>query len=311
MRETFRRSVLIALTSLFALPFAVSAQSVFTGLVRDASGGVLPGVTVEASSPVLIEKVRTVATDEQGRYRIVDLRPGVYQLTFTLTGFNRFVRDGIDLPTNFVATIDASLSIGALEESVTVSGQAPTVDVQTATKTQVLTPELLAALPSTKNTMAYGQLVVGIRSIVPDVGGARQLTQTYTRSHGATETAMSFYLDGLQTNAMEQNMRGQNYINNELIQEVSLLTSALPADTSAGGVRVNYVMKDGGNTFSASGYLGGSSGSWQSDNLSDELKQRGVVSANAIERIQNFSGAFGGPIKRDTLWSRDPGGTPR
>src|SRR6476659_5132930 len=114
-------ATLVALACVVWLPAVASAQSAFTGVVKDASGAVLPGVTVEASSDVLIEKTRSVTTDGEGAYRIVDLRPGVYTITFTLPGFQTFKRDGLELPSNFTATINADLKVGALEESVTVS----------------------------------------------------------------------------------------------------------------------------------------------------------------------------------------------
>src|SRR6266849_1412348 len=127
------------------LSAGASAQenSGIAGVARDTSGGVLPGVSVEAASPALIEKVRTVVTDGEGRYNIVDLRPGTYAVTFTLTGFNTFKRDGIELGANFTATVNGDLRVGAVEETITVSGLAPVVDVQSAQQQQVYTRELM------------------------------------------------------------------------------------------------------------------------------------------------------------------------
>src|SRR5712691_2151513 len=128
--------VLVVVAVLAALrPLTVSAQSAFSGVVRDPSGGVLPGATVEAASPVLIERVRSVVTDEQGRYTIVDLRPGTYKLTFTLLGFTTFVRDGVELPSNVTVPINVELRVGTIEETITVSGETPLVDVQNAQRT--------------------------------------------------------------------------------------------------------------------------------------------------------------------------------
>src|SRR3989337_1881828 len=121
---------IVLFAAVLALPSSVFAQGTLTGTVRDASGGVLPGVTVEATSPALIEKVRTAVTDENGVYRIIDLRPGTYTLTYTLAGFNTVTRQGVELGSNFTATINIELSVGSLQESITVSGAAPTVDVQ-------------------------------------------------------------------------------------------------------------------------------------------------------------------------------------
>src|SRR6202035_561822 len=142
------------------------------------SGGVLPGVTVEAASPVLIEKQKTAITDGQGRYTIVDLRPGIYRISFTLTGFQTIVRDGVDLPANFVATINADMKVGSLEETVTVTRQTPLVDVTQAARTQALTRDVIDTLPTTRHIMSYGNMVAGVRFGTPDIGGFRQMEQT-------------------------------------------------------------------------------------------------------------------------------------
>src|SRR6187397_1782298 len=117
-----QRSVASLFLVLF-LPAVVFAQGTIAGVVRDASGAVLPGATVEAASPVLIEKVRSVASDATGQYRIVDLRPGTYTVTFTLPGFSTYKREGIELSGSFVATVNADLKVGALAETITVSGE--------------------------------------------------------------------------------------------------------------------------------------------------------------------------------------------
>ena len=137
-----------ALVCVIALPAAARAQSAIGGTVKDTSGAVLPGVTVEVASEVLIEKTKTVSTDGQGQYKIVDLRPGVYVITFSLQGFNTFKRDALELPSNFTATVNADLKVGALEESVTVSGASPVVDVQSNQKTQVISRDVLDAVPT-------------------------------------------------------------------------------------------------------------------------------------------------------------------
>ena len=133
---------------LLLVPASVSAQAAIAGVVKDSSGAVLPGVTVEASSPALIEKVRTVTTDGEGLYKIIDLRPGLYSVTFTLTGFGAVKRDGIQLAGSFTATVNADLKIGSIEETLTVSGQAPVLDVQTVVQERVLQREVINALPT-------------------------------------------------------------------------------------------------------------------------------------------------------------------
>ena len=147
MCSRFLRLIFVLFASL-AVPAAALAQSAIAGVVKDSTGAVLPGVTVEASSPALIEKVKTAATNEAGQYRIVDLRPGTYTVTFTLTGFNTVVREGVLLEANFTAPINAEMRVGAVSENVTVTGASPVVDVQTSTRREVVSQQLLEAIPT-------------------------------------------------------------------------------------------------------------------------------------------------------------------
>ncbi|MGE3176763.1 MAG: carboxypeptidase-like regulatory domain-containing protein, partial [Vicinamibacterales bacterium] len=158
------RAALVGLVWVALWPAPAEAQTgAIAGVVRDASGGVLPGVTVEAASPALIEKLRSVVTDTEGRYNIVDLRPGEYAVTFTLEGFNTLKRDGITLSAGFTAAVNADLQVGALSETITVSGAAPLVDTQNVRQQQVVSAELLETLPSgAKGFMGLARLVPGM-----------------------------------------------------------------------------------------------------------------------------------------------------
>src|SRR6185436_7635284 len=169
----------IVALGILCIPTAARAQSAFTGVVKDTSGAVLPGVTVEVASPVLIEKTKSVVTDENGAYRIVDLRPGVYVVTFTLPGFATVKRENVELESNFVMTLNSDMRVGALEETVTVSGSSPVVDVQTTTKSQVLSRDVLDAVPTGRTIQGMGQLITGVSLNAPDVGGSRAMQQTY------------------------------------------------------------------------------------------------------------------------------------
>jgi hypothetical protein len=162
MRSRFLLMAAFSLVLLSLIPAPSYAQSGIAGVVRDTSGAVLPGVTVEASSPVLIEKIRTVVTDDQGRYNIVDVRPGTYAVTFTLPGFTTFKRDGIVIPASFTATVNAELNVGAVEETVTVSGEAPVVDVQSVAQSSVLSKELLDATPAGRLPQSYTAFIPGV-----------------------------------------------------------------------------------------------------------------------------------------------------
>ena len=217
-----RKFVLVgaaALACILWLPTAAMAQSAIAGVVKDTSGAVLPGVTVEASSDVLIEKTRSVITDGEGAYRIVDLRPGAYSVVFTLPGFQTFKREGLDLPGNFTATINADMKVGALEESVTVSGASPVVDVSSNAKSQVLNREVLDAVPTAKTIQGLGQLVVGVNLSSPDVGGSRAMQQTYFSVHGVGASGTMVTVDGLITNGTMGDGAVQAYHNEAMIQE--------------------------------------------------------------------------------------------
>src|SRR5687767_8217199 len=167
---------MFALSALLMLSARAPAQTLPTGIagvVRDTTGGVMPGVTVEAASDALIEKVRTAVSDEHGEYKIVDLRPGMYTVTFTLAGFSTVRREQLQLESAFTAKVDAEMRVGALEETLTVSGVTPVVDVQNTSKTRVVSGELLYALPLTKEMGGLAKVTVGV--MVPptaqDVGG--------------------------------------------------------------------------------------------------------------------------------------------
>ena len=186
-----------ALVGILCLGGAAHAQSAIAGQVTDATGAVLPGVTVEAASPALIEGTRTAVTDSQERYAIDALRPGIYKVTFTMQGFSTLIREEVELVSNFTAPISAQLKLGALEESLTVSGQSPLVDVQRTTSQQVLTRDLLDALPTGRNNWAVGMTLPAVTSrtaaggAVSDVGGLGggqqdvQLHRRTARSRGA------------------------------------------------------------------------------------------------------------------------------
>jgi hypothetical protein len=300
-----RRNLVAATLSVLwvlAFPAIALAQSAIAGTVRDSSGGVLPGVTVEAMSPVLIEKVRTVTTNEQGQFTIVDLRPGVYTVRFTLTGFNAFVREGLELPTDFTATINAELRVGILEETVTVTGESPVVDVSSTSRVQVLSREALDALPTGRSIFAMGQLVTGVQLSSPDVGGSRAMQQTYMSTRGLTSANNIVQVDGMMINGLDGDGAVQQYINNAFVQEMTYQTAGAGADVSPGGIRVNIVPRDGGNEFHGSFFGGWTDGAWQSDNLSSELQALGVRTVDKINKIWDFNFGIGGPIKRDKLW---------
>ena len=300
MQREFGRGILFFLCLLW-LPAIGAAQSQITGQVKDESGAVIPGVSVEAASPVLIEKLRTVVTDDQGRYTIVDLRPGTYKVTFSLVGFSTIVRDAVELPGNFTATVNADLKVGSLEETVTVSGATPTVDVQQASRAVVLTRDIIDALPATRNIMAVGMLVPGVRLGTQDVGGSNALSQSSPKVHGVGQTESVQMVDGMSIQTSEDCVC-QVYQDEAIAAEVTVTTSAIPAEVAAGGMRTNSIPKDGGNSISGAVFVGGTNGTWQSDNVDDYLRSLNIRKADGISHIQNFNASMGGPLVKDTLW---------
>jgi hypothetical protein len=286
-----------------AMPGIAAAQqasaSGIAGIVRDTSGAVLPGVSVEASSPALIEKIRVVVSDQEGRYNIVDLRPGSYTVTFTLSGFNVFRRDGIELTSGFTATVNAEMQVGALTETITVTGESPLVDTRNARKQIVVSDDLLNVLPSSvKNLNNLVTLTPGFRGNEGfDVTGAYtgQIGGTY---HGKGGTNVQFDGMGIQHASGNQ---GYN-ANAETVQELVMSTSGITADSNADGAIVNMIPKEGSNQFAGS--ISGlySNDSLMSDNLSDELRARGLQSVNRLNYIYDAGFTLGGPIKKDLLW---------
>ena len=226
IRRQWWMSALVALAGVIATPLGAWAQSAISGTVRDTSGGVMPGVTTEVSSPVLIEKVRTVVTDNDGRYQIVDLRPGVYKVVFSLPGFNTVVRDGLELPANFTAQINAELKVGSLEESVTVTGGSPTVDVQSAVQQVVLSRAVLDAVPTGRSVPTLGALMAGARLALPDVGGTSGMQNRDLTIHGSDGRDTTFQVDGMTLTGLEGDGSVQSYFNDAMFEEVSYQSSA-------------------------------------------------------------------------------------
>ena len=262
MGRKLRTAVLVGCLVLLAFPPAASAQSAIAGLVTDSSGAVLPGVTVEAASRALIEKVRMVLTDDQGRYTVVDLRPGVYSITFTLAGFSTVVREGVELPASFTATVNVELRVGTLEQTLTVSGQAPAVDVHSTQRTEVLTRAVIDALPTGRGYRSVGILLPGVtgggtnRPMVGDMSVPPTLATQGGSSWEATQQ-----IDGIIVTTLHSNTY-QPY-NDALILESTYQSSALAADVSRGGVRVNLIGRDGGNVLLGGGIVNVSDGRWQ------------------------------------------------
>jgi len=269
------------------LPAAAFAQAAITGVVRDASGAVLPGVTVEAASSVLIEKVRAVLSDSTGQYRIVDLRPGTYAVTFTLPGFTTVRRDGIELTGDCVASVNADLRLGSLEETVTVSGESPIVDIQSTTHERVLGREAIEAIPTSNTHFSVATLIPAMQSSnTADVGGTNAISLVALTAHGGRNTDMRVLLDGLSTNNTEGAGQFSGYLPNMgSTQEVSVDFAAGLAEQGTGGVFLHVVPRDGGNKFSFSFFATGATEGMEADNLTQDLKDRKFTTTTNYKKI--------------------------
>jgi hypothetical protein len=302
MRVRLCRAILVL--GLCLLPSVVLAQGSITGLVRDASGAVLPGVTVEATSPALIEKVRTAISDGGGQYRIEDLRPGSYVVTFTLAGFNTTRREGIQLSGSFAATVNVELGVGTLDETVVVTGETPVVDVVNAKQQSILDNDVISAIPTARLYHSLVTLVPGVSLTgSQDVGGlAGPLTVTFAMRGGPGNEGR-LTVDGLSLGA-SLNGTGVSYTVADVgnAQEVVFSTAGSLGEAENAGPAMNLVPRQGGNRFSGTFFANGANGSMQSDNFSQEIRDAGLRAPNALSRIWDTSAAVGGPIKRDHVW---------
>jgi hypothetical protein len=279
-----------------SLPVWAQQTSSIAGVVRDTSGGVLPGVTVEAASPTLIEKVRSAVSDDQGRYNITDLVPGTYTVTFTLPGFSVVRREGIALTSGFTATVNVDLQVGSLEETITVSGAAPIVDTSNVRRQTVASAELLATLPvSTKNIQSLVTLTPGW-SGVADVGG--RYTAEVGAFHGKRGVKVSF--DSMVIENSDGNSSYQ--INSQAVSEMVAQTSGVTAEVNADGPVMNVIPREGSNKFSVIGNALFSNYKMESSNLNDTLRDRGFTNVNRTYRMWDEGATISGPILQDKVW---------
>src|SRR5262245_5108270 len=299
------RLVVGAVASVLLFTSAAYAQDAgIAGIVKDNTGGVLPGATVTAASPVLIEQQRVAITDSEGRYVITQLRPGVYTVTITLQGFATVIREGIQLSAGFTANVDGELRAGGIAETITVTGASPVVDVTNVRRQSVVSNELLEALPtSTKSLGTLATLTIGMTGL-GDVGGVYQVEPGADvvsgggRFHGKGGSKVSY--DGM---GMENSSGNNSYqLNSASVEEMVISTSGISADTNADGMVMNVVPKEGGNVFHTILSAMYTNQELETTNLTPELRARGLQTANKTIKLFDESASVGGPIKKDKLW---------
>ena len=298
------KSVLL-LAAIILLPTLAFAQGTLTGTVRDESGAVLPGVTVEASSPALIEKVRTAVTDGSGQYRITALAPGTYSLTFRLSGFNVIKRDGIELSGTATLTIPVEMHVGALAETITVSGETPVVDIQSTQRETVLKADVVESIPGNRSVGTLLNAVPGL--VVNDGALAASPTMTFFAARGGPINEGRMTINGMTIAAPFNGGGVSTYILDSVnVDEVSVAVAGGLGETDVGGPVMNLVPRSGGNSFRGSAFFN-NAGDWsRGNNLTPALTAPSpgphLTEPPGILNSYDGSVSYGGPIKRDRLW---------
>ncbi|HET9383720.1 MAG TPA: carboxypeptidase regulatory-like domain-containing protein [Gemmatimonadales bacterium] len=296
-----RLASVVVLAWMVAYPAKALAQASITGSVTDPSGAPMSGVTVEASSPALIEKSRTTVTDGGGRYRIEDLRPGIYHVRFTLEGWSPYQQEGVELTGSITAPVDAVLAIGALTEAVSVTGEVPAVDVHTAKRETTLSGDLVRSIPTVRSYNALLPLVPGVVTNFNDT-----VTGTATTSfplHAGRANEGRLWLDGLTIGSPPSGNSATSYVVDVgQAQEVTFTTAGTLGETETAGLVMNIVPKSGGNVMKGSLFASGTGGRLQSNNVTEGLERQGVAASAPQTRVYDVSGTLGGPILRDRVW---------
>jgi len=309
MKRTLCLALLVTAGMLVASGTARAQTGAIAGTVADATGAVLPGVTVTATSPVE-GAPRTVVTGSQGLYTITALRaPGVYAVEFTLPGFSTVRREGVELTTGFTANINVQMVVGGVEETVTVTGATPTVDIQNVAAQNRLSRGVLDSLPNAQNISSFAALTLGM-SIVgasgiggQDVGGTGgEMGIASINNNRGEDQKMT--QDGMNVNnAMGTNggiFRAGMQFNMEGVAEVTIGHTGMSAETETAGVNMNYIPKEGGNRLSGSARATFTNEDFQSDNLGDLAQRRGTL--GSMKQVYDYGASFGGRIVRDKLW---------
>jgi len=303
--------VFVVLAGLMMIPALAHAQSTIAGVVKDQSGDVLPGVQVEAASPVLIEGTKTTFTDGEGNYKLIDLRPGTYVITFTLQGFAQLKHSEIVVPADSTVTVNSDMKLGSLSESITVTSAAPLVDVASASRTQQLDKAAMEMIPTSRTIQSMGQLIPGvtINVGVADVGGSNAAMQSYMTVRGIPAAQNVVMVDGMIVNGVEANGAIQSYFNDAASDQIVYQTSDSTASTSGGGVQVNMIPREGGNRFAGdlqAAYRPGEGSpilsGLQGNNLSTRLQDMKIATQPGQVYISDLTVSEGGPVMKNKVW---------
>ena len=302
----------MAAAFLWLAPGAASAQTI-GGTVSDETGGILPGVTVEARSPALIEQVRTAVTDGNGQYRIVALEPGAYTVTFTLPGFSTLVREGIELATGFAANVDAEMAVGQLAETITVTEASPIIDVQSIEQSAAIDRDIFESLPTARQYDSLALLIPAMNiaggattSLSADTAGISGEGRNRMSIHGSNQNDAEIQLDGMDVSSPSYDGAPHFTPFDTGIAEFVYDYSGNSAEVETGGVRLNMIPKEGSNTFSGSLRLDGTHSAWLANNVGQDLLDLGITGGRdggvKLDQAWTIAPAIGGPIASDRLW---------
>ena len=277
------------------------------GVVTDSSGAVLPGATVSLSGERLIGGVQTQVTDTTGAYRFDRLPPGSYHLKFELQGFRGMERDGILVSAAFVATVNAKLEVGSVTESITVTGESPTVDTKSNLQQTVMTQEILEGVPTGRDPWSLAKLIPGVQVATYDVGGTQSMQQSSLSAHGSNTNDVSYNIDGASVNWPGGGGGATMlYYDQGMFEEVNYLTSAIPAEVMAGGVSINMVTKDAGNKWRSNVRYSFANDSLQSVNHLDAAAAAAKVGntflGNPTLKTYDFNLSGGGALVENRMW---------
>jgi hypothetical protein len=296
------------LVVLVCLLFAASAHAQvqtgsITGIVTDTSGAVLPGVLVTVSGDRLIEGQQTFTTDATGAYRFDRLPPGDYGVKFELAGFKTIEQSGVKISASFVATINPKLEVGSLEETITVTGQSPAVDVRSNVQQTVMNQEILEGVPTGRDPWSLAKIIPGVQVEKYDVGGTQSIQQSSLSSHGSNTNDVSYNIDGATVNWPGGGGGAtMMYYDQGMFEEVNYMTSAIPAEVLAGGVSINMVTKAGGNAWRGNARYSFANDDLQAENWEDTQQLNPSFLGNPTKKAYDFNLSGGGAIKQNKLW---------
>lgn len=283
-------------------PAAFAQQdATIVGQVTDESGATMPGVTVTATSPALQVPSVTAVTDERGEYRLSPLPIGVYAVEYALSGFSTVRREELRLTVGFTATVNISLKVGGLEESITVSGAAPVVDVTSGTTATTFTRETLEVTPTSRNGLVGLMMQApGVRTN-PDVGGSSITEVPGSRLFGQAGEPWAT-LEGVPTTAIVGGGGNGNYWDYVTVEEAAVKTIGNDAEHPNRGVSITAVVRSGGNQFHGGGFYGRMFPGLQSNNITPELAAQGVREPPKLVRRYDTSADLGGRFIPNKLW---------